>query len=570
MRIGYDAAAASGRRLLRANEAAFSKATERLSTGLRINHAADDAAGSFLAQKLRAQTGGLNQAARNVQDGISFLQTAEGALQSLADMVARARELAVQSANGIYKDADREAMQAEIGHVAAEIDRIVQGTTFNGKQVFGDPGPDPVTPLGQMIEELRHSALYAAEELIEKSYGLTGDGATIDVVTINNAAAGAPLATMGPGGSGLQLTLNLAKYDNNFALPDGGSMSGLAFDRVIAHETTHGLMFRALGNAAMAALPLWFVEGTAEYTHGADERDYAELAGFDGNAANGFTAADFAGELTTTNWDTAPTNNREYSIGSLAVKYMDYKLHQAGKSMVDLMDQLEAGNTLDTALTNTVNMNQAAFIADFEGANGQSFILGLNLTDADVGGIGGGDATSTVPDYALMMDPPMRHFDVNWPAGYPQGGTRLQVGANNASADSITVAAAALTSGAIDMHSVDVTTQDGALKAMDHLDRAVISIASTRSGIGAQQVRLEHAVTLLGVSAEQFHAADSRISDADAAAEMSELVKNQIMRDSALGAISHAQANSASVMTLLQFGSGGGGGQSGGGFALAA
>ena len=566
MRINYNAAAASGNRLMRATESSFSKATERLSTGLRINHAADDAAGLFFAEKLRAQAQGLNQASRNAQDGISYLQTAEGGLSTIADQIARARELAVQAANGVFQDSDRAQIQTELEHIKAEIDRITGSTSFNGKPVFNNQ--DVTTKLGKMLESLRRSALKGAEELLAKHYGLTGDGALISIATIDDPAAAAALATMGPSGSGLQLTLNLAKYDDNFALPDGGTMSTLEFDRVIAHEMTHGVMFRRFGTAAMAALPDWFVEGTAEYIHGADVRLKNHLDAVTGGA--GFTLADVVSELGS-DWDSAaPTGGREYSIGYAAVKYIDHLAHQRNKSIVDVMDALEGGASLDVALTNTVGMNTAAFITDFEGVNGQSFMMNLNLTDSDVGGVGGGDETATVPDYALEAMQPLEGFNVSWPAGYPEGSTRLQVGANNVAEDGIMLSSALISADAIDLESLDVTTQASALEAIDHLDRAVVSVASTRAGIGAVQAKLEYALTQLSVSGEQFRAAESRVRDLDAAAGISEMVRQQILRDSALSAISLAHANNSRILPLLQFGAGqqGDGGSSS--FALAA
>jgi flagellin len=284
----------------------------------------------------------------------------------------------------------------------------------------------------------------------------------------------------------------------------------------------------------------------------------------------GFTPADVAAELAS-DWDTAaPTNNREYSIGYAAVKYIDHLAQQQGGSIADLMHALEGGATLDAALTSTVGMNTAAFITDFEGVNGQNFILSLDLTDADVGGPGGGDQTATVPDYALEAMQPLEGYTVSWPAGYPEGSTRIQVGANNTSEDAIMLSGAMISSDAIDLESLDVTTQDKALEAIDHLDRAVVSVASTRAGIGATQAKLEYAITQLSVSSEQFRAAESRIRDLDAAAGMSELVRQQILRDSALGAVSLAHANNTRILPLIQFATGQQGGAESSGFALAA
>lgn len=110
----------------------MSKAMERLSSGLRINRAADDAAGLAISEKLRSQVRGLNQGIRNAQDGISLIQTAEGALNETHSILQRMRELAVQSANGTYTDSDRANIQAEFQQLQTEIQRIADQTQFNG------------------------------------------------------------------------------------------------------------------------------------------------------------------------------------------------------------------------------------------------------------------------------------------------------------------------------------------------------------------------------------------------------------------------------------------------------
>ncbi len=112
------------------------KAMEKLSSGLRINRAGDDAAGLAISEKMRAQIRGLNQASRNAQDGISMIQTAEGALSETQAISQRMRELAIQSANGTYTDEDRKLINQEFGQLKKEIDRIASDTEFNGSKVL--------------------------------------------------------------------------------------------------------------------------------------------------------------------------------------------------------------------------------------------------------------------------------------------------------------------------------------------------------------------------------------------------------------------------------------------------
>ncbi|MGI8424862.1 MAG: flagellin [Chloroflexota bacterium] len=128
--------ALTAQRNLNATQGAFHRSVTRLSSGLRINSAADDAAGLYLSEKLRSRVRGLQQASRNAQDGISLIQTAEGALQTVNDILVRKKELAVQSANGIYSAPDRAIMDREYQELSLELTRISDVTSFNGTKLL--------------------------------------------------------------------------------------------------------------------------------------------------------------------------------------------------------------------------------------------------------------------------------------------------------------------------------------------------------------------------------------------------------------------------------------------------
>jgi len=120
-----------------ASQTSLSTSMQRLSSGLRVNSAKDDAAGLAIAERMSAQSRGMSAAMRNANDGVSMAQTAEGALSKVGDMLQRMRELAVQSANDTNTDSDRTSLDEEFGEMAKEIQRVIQGTTFNGKAVVG-------------------------------------------------------------------------------------------------------------------------------------------------------------------------------------------------------------------------------------------------------------------------------------------------------------------------------------------------------------------------------------------------------------------------------------------------
>ncbi len=136
MRINNNVMAFNANRNLQVNNSALGKSLEKLSSGYRINRAGDDAAGLVISQKLRAEVSGLRQATRNAQDGISFVQTAEGALGEVHSMLNRMRDLSVQAANDTNDTASRTAIDSELDALAAEIGRIGTDTTFSGATVF--------------------------------------------------------------------------------------------------------------------------------------------------------------------------------------------------------------------------------------------------------------------------------------------------------------------------------------------------------------------------------------------------------------------------------------------------
>ena len=142
--INTNIGATIARNAIGTNERAMATSMERLSTGLRINSAKDDAAGLAIATRMTAQVSTLDMAARNANDGISMVQTAEGASKEITNMLVRMKELAVQSASGTYSDTDRAALDLEFGALMSEIDRVAKNTTWNTNTVLngGDATPD--------------------------------------------------------------------------------------------------------------------------------------------------------------------------------------------------------------------------------------------------------------------------------------------------------------------------------------------------------------------------------------------------------------------------------------------
>ncbi|WP_297989931.1 flagellin [Anoxybacillus sp.] len=151
MRINHNIAALNTHRQLTIGQSATAKNMEKLSSGLRINRAGDDAAGLAISEKMRSQIRGLEQASRNAQDGISLIQTAEGGLQEVHAILQRMRELAVQSSNDTNVSQDREALQDEFEQLGKELERIKDKTTFNTQELFQGASGSNVNSSGKLV-----------------------------------------------------------------------------------------------------------------------------------------------------------------------------------------------------------------------------------------------------------------------------------------------------------------------------------------------------------------------------------------------------------------------------------
>lgn len=192
MRIQHNIPAISSHRNLTNNNSALTKNLEKLSSGYRINRAGDDAAGLAISEKMRAQTTGLAAAQKNAEDGVSLVQTAEGALTEVHSMLNRMVDLAVQSANGTYSSANRIEMQKEITALATEIDRIGQASNFNGTKLFTGT-PDKLTlHVGESGDDYNQIAITltkmsSANILTVDAAGNTGTKSIVTDVDITTA-----------------------------------------------------------------------------------------------------------------------------------------------------------------------------------------------------------------------------------------------------------------------------------------------------------------------------------------------------------------------------------------------
>ncbi|MDR0707519.1 MAG: flagellin [Treponema sp.] len=190
MIINHNLSAQFADRSLGVTQTSINKNIEKLSSGLRINRAGDDASGLAVSEKLRSQIRGLNRASANALDGISFIQTTEGYLQETQDIVQRLRELAVQSANGIYTEDDREQIQVEVSQLVDEVNRIASHAQFNGLNMltgrYAQEGGDQALYLhiGANIDQREQVFI---GEITANSLGIGGDQGPISLQSADDA-----------------------------------------------------------------------------------------------------------------------------------------------------------------------------------------------------------------------------------------------------------------------------------------------------------------------------------------------------------------------------------------------
>jgi flagellin len=549
-----------------------SKSSEKLSSGLRINRAGDDAAGLSISEKMRAQIRGLSQASRNIQDGISLIQTAEGGLNEVHSLLQRGRELSVQSANGTLTDSDRQAVQKEVEQINSEINRIANNTEFNTIKLLNQT---IVSSSAQsVVDGLKKGWLEVAENLISSKYGLQGNGGNLNIILDQGSPYGILAYVGGPAGN-LELHIDMSDFQPG-DFPNGINNMGKGFydDRIIAHEMVHAVMDEDFGvtkiNEIHSGNGVWFLEGSAEFIHGADER-LKQVIGTTGAIDNAKVNALITRATDLLNGAVWVGDNQDYSAGYIIMKYINSKL--GANTMANLMHDIDVSvdtgiNALKTAIgTRTTSGSFAQFITDFSqagvgGANDyvlNHISLNWGLDETDTGSISGSDHggaainADDVVNEATATDTadgqPLDNFNVIWPS--LSGGAeplKFQIGAN--SGIEIKVNLVDVTTGSIGTKDVDVVTK--ASEAIDKFDNAINIVSYNRSIFGALQNRLEHANMVTDISYECISASESRIRDTDMAKEMMKYSKENILSQAAQAMLSQSNHRPDAILELLR------------------
>ena len=490
MRIQHNIAALNSYRQLTGNNSAVSKNLEKLSSGYRINRAGDDAAGLAISEKMRAQITGLETAQKNANDGISLVQTAEGALTEVHSMLNRMVELADQSANGTYdNETDRANLQKEVKSLLDEIDRIAEGTNFNGIN------------------------------LLDGSLATT----KLDVAATSSFGNAAPTITQNPA---------------------TGTASDIEIDAGNAGERTLTVEY------ADASGKLHSVD--VKYTSAGDKaQDVAAISKAikaNGELSSVFDVTDDnASKVTLTSkatgsegakiTDVNPSDTGKITKGNV-VAGKDATVTVAAKAAaVAVGDKLVLnGKTYefvaDTATKPTTDGATAVVI----GVKPADTVANLNKA-LEKDGIKAESADAKTFTFSAIQN---------------GKGLTLQIGDTADDFNQLTVSVGSMSAKSLGIADVDISTQAGAQEAVGKIKDAINSVSSTRGDLGAIQNRLEHTINNLSVTTENMTAAESRIRDTDMADEMMSYTKNNILVQAAQAMLAQANQVPQGVLQLLQ------------------
>ncbi|NRA21763.1 MAG: flagellar biosynthesis protein FliC [Oceanospirillaceae bacterium] len=551
-------------------------ATERLSSGLRINSAKDDAAGLAIANRMTSQIQGLNQAIRNANDGTALIQTAEGGLEEMTNILQRMRELSIQSANGTYDTGNRTTINAEVDQLKLEITRIAETTSFNGQNILdGSLGEINL----QVGANANQTIAIDIDSLTTDNLGANG-GDLIGAATTSLSAAlaantGGDLKINGD----FVADLSAAALDTNAKKLQAFSDSVAGVEVTAFVELEGGLS--AGGNGALSGddeliLTIAMQDGTADQVISVkDTSDMADLAAKITEAGGGNVSAtvgdegqlivtsDVGSSITATengdglaNAGIAATGNQQFAqlkfvitdpaITSLKIEGTAADLVLLGLNAVDgssVSGQAAATTQLnaDELVLNGVSVEAAT------AATAAANIIAINKSSSESGVIASAGTESDSIKLTSIDNSPIK---IESGEGLSQATQELRDDALT------TIIGLHVTneakSGTNTVQNIDLTSAAGAQQAISVLDEAIAQVSEVRGDLGAISNRLDYTTRNLANISENASSAKSQIMDADFAAESANLSRAQVLQQAGNAMLAQANARPQQVLSLLQ------------------
>ena len=497
----------TAQRNLGANSTSLSTAVQRLSSGLRINSARDDAAGLAISQRFSAQIRGLNQAVRNANDGISLAQTAEGALGSAGTIIQRVRELAVQSANATNSASDRAALNAEVGQLTAELDRIAKTTQFNGTNLLDGSFGSAAFQVGANANQIitATSANFSTSQygnnrigsVIATSAGAAGDLVN-GTVTANATASTATNTTTSRISAGT-LTINGST----------GSSGAIAFATGVSAKQVVTAINAQTNTTGVVATARTQIDATTFTAGGAYNLDIT------------------SDNTTSVNVSFTVASNTADGLAA-AISAINDKSSQTGVTA-----KLNAALTGIT-LTNDTGSN---IVIGNRSVTANSLVVGTVTATGSNGAVAAAANTGFVTG-AITLDSD-KIF------GMTTGAT---MGAAATGFFTATAAGSQLQAAS----TLDVSTVDAATRTIATADAALAAVNSQRASYGALQARFSSTVANLQVTSENLSASRSRIQDTDFAQETANLSRAQILQQAGTAMVAQANQLPQGVLALLR------------------
>ena len=488
--INTNVASLTAQRNLNRSQGDLSVAVARLSSGLRINSAKDDAAGMAISERFTSQIRGLNQAVRNANDGISLAQTAEGALSSAGDILQLVRELAVQSANASNSAGDRQALQNEVAELTAELDRIATTAEFNGRKILdGSFG----TATFQVGANANQTITAATGNFRTSAYGNNRVTSTAVSASISGDRTDAQVAA-GTGIRAADATLAIKGYVGSSGTINvaAGSSAKTVADQINDKSALTGVRASAFTEATVA----FSAAGSYAFNIVSD------------NSASNTASVSFAITATTGSTGLAAAvtaiNDQSSKTGVTASLNTSGQLVLTNATGNDIfLRNTSAGNTNAGTVTIGSGVMEAAGAAD-----NNIGVTGTVYLDSEKSFTASGTADSVLTAASV--------------------GSTLQA-----------------------VSTLDVTSTSNATTALAIVDSALAAISGQRSKFGALQSRFETTIANLQTSSENMSAAKSRITDADFAVETAKLTRAQILQQAGTAMVAQANALPQNVLSLL-------------------
>lgn len=544
MRINHNISALKANNQLARTNNQLDNSLEKLSSGFRINSAADDSAGLAISEKMRTQISGLDQASRNASDGISVIQTAEGALVEVESMLQRMRELAVQSANGTYTTQDRVAIQSEIDQLNQEITRISDTTEFN-----------TMTLLDGNIDRKSYSS--------DNRVGLVSlsDSVSIGDYKLNIAQDARQAVVVGRttdfdtdvDGDGTIDTVT-STTDRVIADNEAGSINVNGESVTVSAGDTVDQVFEKIRNACDNVNVNVFAVDTAEITAGTQPSttDNLDMAGYTSKQLVGgdtlvFVSRDYGSNQ---NLSIYCDNPQLCDILGLTIQGARAQGYDAKANLT--LNASDPTSLFENTATVSVTGNRITvsdrndFSMVFEVQPGtvkttfDDYTIGTNeTTPVDVPVNPDGPDADTLPDTVPIT---VSVLDA--------GPMDLQIGANEGQTMSVRIPK--VTPATLGVDKINIGTASGAQEAIGLLDTAINTVSAIRSKLGAYQNRLEHSISNLDVTSENMTESLSRIEDVDMAEEMANYTQKNVLAQAGTSMLSQANQRPQTILSLLQ------------------